>query len=60
MKVVAAEFGSDAMKEALSKSHFRNSDWGKNPLGHIILQDHHSDVSFRKIKIHVLPPSDAK
>ena len=59
VKVVDAEFGSEAMNEALAKSHFRNSDWGKNPVGHIILQDHHSEVSFRNIKIHVLPVSDA-
>ena len=57
VKVVDAEFGSDAMNEALKTSHFRNSDWGKNPVGHIILQDHHSEVSFRNIKIRVLASS---
>jgi hypothetical protein len=60
VKVVDAEFGSDAMKAALATSHFRNSDWGKNPVGHIILQDHHSEVFFRNIKIHVLPAENAK
>lgn len=55
VKVIDAEFGSDAMNQALAVSHFRNSDWGKKPLGHIILQDHHSEVLFRNIKIRVLP-----
>src|SRR6202453_2091270 len=60
VKVVDAEFGSDAMNAALAISHFRNSDWGKKPLGHIILQDHHSEVFFRNLKIRVLPAADAK
>jgi hypothetical protein len=60
VKVVDAEFGSDAMKAALAKSHFKNSDWGKKPLGHIILQDHHSEVFFRNIKVHALPAENAK
>ncbi len=55
VKVVTAEFGSEAMNAALAQSHFRNSDWGKKPLGHIILQDHHSEVLFRSLKIRVLP-----
>lgn len=55
VKVIDAEFGSSAMKEALATSHFRNSDWGKKPRGHIILQDHHSEVFFRNIKIRELP-----
>jgi len=55
VKVVEAEFGSDAMNQALATSHFRNTDWGKKPRGHIILQDHHSEVSFRNLKIRVLP-----
>lgn len=60
VKVVDAEFGSEAMNAALAKSHFRNTDWGKKPLGHIILQDHHSEVFFRNIKIHTLPAGNAK
>ena len=50
----------ELMNAALAKSHFRNTDWGKKPLGHIILQDHHSEVFFRNIKIHVLTAPDAK
>jgi len=55
VKVVSAEFGSEAMTAALAQSHFRNSDWGKKALGHLILQDHHSEVLFRSLKIRVLP-----
>ncbi len=55
VKVVDAEFGSEAMNAALAQSHFRNTDWGRKPLGHIILQDHHSEVFFRNLKIRVLP-----
>jgi len=60
VKVVEAEFGSEAMNAALATSHFKNSDWGKNPVGHIILQDHHSEVLFRNIKIRILPAPGAK
>jgi hypothetical protein len=55
VKVVDAEFGSGAMNAAIAKSKFKNTDWGKDPLGHIILQDHHDEVFFRNIKIRVLP-----
>jgi hypothetical protein len=54
VKVIDAEFGSEAMKAALAQSHFRNSDWGKKALGHIILQDHHSEVFFWNLKIRAL------
>ncbi len=60
VKVVSAEFGSDAMNAALAQSHFKNSDWGKKPRGHIILQDHHSEVFFRNLKIRVLPDANPK
>jgi hypothetical protein len=55
VKVVEAEFGSEAMTAALAKSYFKKSDWGKNPRGHIALQHHHSEVLFRNLKIRVLP-----
>ena len=60
VKVVEAEFGSEAMNAALAQSHFKNSDWGKNPVGHLILQDHHSEVFFRNLKIRVLPAAGTK
>lgn len=60
VKVVEAEFGSEAMKAALAKSYFKNSDWGKQPLGHIALQNHHGEVLFRNLKIRVLPTKPSK
>jgi hypothetical protein len=60
VKVVDAEFGSDAMNAAIAKSKFKNTDWGKKPLGFIILQDHHDEVFFRNLKIRVLPAADGK
>lgn len=60
VKVVEVEFGSESMKAALAKSHFRNSDWGKKPLGHIVLQNHHSEVLFRNLKIRVPPAEPSK
>jgi hypothetical protein len=59
-KVVAAEFGSEAMQAALAKSYFKKSDWGKEPLGHIALQNHHSEIFFRNLKIRVLPAEASK
>lgn len=60
VKVVEVEFGSEAMTAALAKSHFRNTDWGKKPLGYIALQNHHNEVLFRNIKIRVLPTDTPK
>jgi Domain of Unknown Function (DUF1080) len=55
VKVVEAEFDSEAMKTALATSYFKKSNWGKIPLGHIALQNHHSEVLFRNLKLRVLP-----
>lgn len=60
VKVVEAEFGSEAMQAALAKSYFKKSDWGKQPRGHIALQNHHNEVLFRNIKIRVLPDSKSQ
>jgi hypothetical protein len=58
VRVVTAEFGSDAMQAALAKSYFKKSDWGKKPRGHLALQNHHSQVLFRNLKIRVLSAAD--
>ena len=60
VKVVESDFNGTEMNDAIAKSKFKKSDWGKKPLGRIILQDHHSEVIFRNLKIRVLPAPDAK
>jgi hypothetical protein len=55
VKVVEFDFDSPEVQAAIAKSKFKNTDWGKNPLGHLILQDHHDEVWFRNIKIRELP-----
>lgn len=59
VKVVEARFGSEAMQAALAKSYFKGSDWGKKARGCVVLQNHHSEVLFRNLKIRILP-ADAK
>jgi hypothetical protein len=50
------EIGSDDWKARVAKSKFANwDDFGKADKGHICLQDHHSLVWFRNIKIRPLP-----
>lgn len=55
VKVIDCEFGSEQLNKAIAKSKFKGTDWGKNPLGHIVLQDHHDEVWFRNLKIRQLP-----
>ena len=58
VKVVEFEFGSAALKAAVAKSKFKNRpDWGRDPRGYIILQNHHDEVYFRNLKIRELPAS---
>lgn len=54
-KVLSFERGSEAFREAVSKSKFAKwPKWGETPAGRILLQDHHDHVSYRNIKIKTL------
>jgi hypothetical protein len=55
VKTVEFNFDSDAVKAALTRSKFKNTDWAKTPLGYIALQDHHDEAFFRNIKLRELP-----
>jgi hypothetical protein len=55
-KTLEFERGSPAFREAVSVSKFKNiPDFGEWADGHILLQDHGNQVSFRKVKIRELP-----
>jgi len=55
-KVLDYSCGSEALKTALHQSKFSNTrGFGDKIVGHILLQDHHSEVWFRNIKIRELP-----
>jgi len=54
-KVLEYELGSDAVKAAVAHSKFKNvAGFGARIKGHILLQDHTGEVSFRNIKIRDL------
>jgi len=55
-KVLEYSCDSEALKTALQQSKFKNTAaFGEKVRGHILLQDHHSEVWFRNIKIRQLP-----
>lgn len=54
-KVLEYSCDSEALKTALQESKFKNTaGFGEKVTGHILLQDHHSEVWFRNIKIRKL------
>lgn len=54
-KVLSFERGSAAFRQAVRRSKFGNfRGWGEQASGHILLQDHSDQVSYRNIKIKVL------
>ena len=55
-KTVEFERGSPAFRAAVAQSKFKNiPGFGEWPDGHILLQEHGSEVSFQNIKIRELP-----
>ena len=56
VKVLEYESGSEAVKAAIAESKFKDVPGFENSVkGHILLQDHNSDVWFRNIKIRETP-----
>ncbi len=54
-KVLEYECGSEAVKAAVAQSKFKDTaDFGNKIKGHILLQDHRSEVWFRNLKIRSL------
>ena len=55
VKVLEYECGSQIVKDAVDRSKFGNvPSFGERVKGHLLLQDHHSQVWFRNIKIREL------
>jgi hypothetical protein len=56
-RTVEFERGSPEFRAAVALSKFKNiPNFGEWPDGHILLQEHGSEVSFRNIKLRELPP----
>jgi hypothetical protein len=57
VKVLEYECGSETLKAAVAESKFKTvPGFGQRVKGHLLLQDHHSNVWFRNIKIRDLSP----
>ena len=56
VKVLEYDCGSQAVKAGVAASKFKDvSGFGERVRGHLLLQDHHSNVWFRNIRIRELP-----
>ena len=54
-KTVEFERGSEAFRQVVAESKFKNiPDFGEWPDGHILLQEHGNEASFRNVKIREL------
>ena len=54
-KTVEFDFSSAEVKAGIRESKFKNTDWAKDPVGYIALQDHHDEAFFRNIRIREIP-----
>jgi cytochrome c len=55
VKIVEYELNSDAWNAAVAQSKFKNEKrYGREPTGHLVLQDHGDRVAYRNIKIREL------
>ena len=60
-RIVQFEIGSPEMKALIAKSKYKDiQGFGDATSGHILLQDHGDEVSFRNLKIRTLPADGTK